>query len=173
MIDETHLTTEVTNIETELLPIVNTAKNLSIVDQETMEIGIDFLGKVKAMHDKVEQTRKFFVKPLLDIKRTYDEKFSPALDQLESAEKIIKKTMTDYRLTLRESAPAAKTIATDDAKVTFVKLRRFRVLDTSLIPKEYWCVDLKKIEKVVDSGMNNIPGIEVYDEEQVRSSYAG
>lgn len=173
MTDDKHLSTEVAKIETEVLPIAKVASEWSIVDQASLEGGIDLLGKIKEAHDRVERTRKFFTGPLLELKRTYDARFTPTLDQLEAAEKALKRTMTDYRLTLPENAPVAKTTRTADAKATFVKVRKYRIVDTKLIPKEYWCVDLKKIDKVVDAGMNNIPGIEVYEEEQVRASYAG
>lgn len=172
MVDDKHLSTEVSKLETELLPIARAAETFAIVDTESLQDGIDFLGKVKEAHDRVERTRKFFTAPLLALKKTYDEKFAPTLDELEKAEKTLKGKMTDYRLTLPENA-AVKTERTADAKATFVKVRKFRIVDPAQVPKEYLCVDLKKIQKVVDAGMNTIPGIEVYEEEQVRASYAG
>lgn len=173
MVDDKHLSTEVTKIETELLPIARAAEKYSIVDQESLEHGIDFLGKVKEAYDRVERTRKFFTGPLLALKKTYDERFTPTLLELERAEKTLKGKLTEYRLTLPENAPAAKTTRTSDAKATFVKVRRFRITDEAAVPKEYLCVDLKKIGKVVDAGLSSIPGVEIYEEEQVRASYAG
>ncbi len=170
--EKDHLALEVQRIETDTLPIVRAAESYEIVNQESMEGGINFLGKIKAAADRVEQTRKFFTKPLLDLKKTYDSKFTPVTDELEKAEKALKKKMTDYRLTLPENAPAEKTTKTADAKATFVKVWKHRVIDETKVPPEYLMVNEKKIGKVVDAGIRNIPGVEIYETEEVRSSYA-
>ncbi len=168
-----HLDLEVAKIQTDVLPVVSAAEKYEIIDQETLEGGINFLGKVKEAHDRVERTRKFFTKPLLDLKKTYDEKFTPTIDQLEAAEKMLKKKMVDYRLTLPENAPVAKTTKTADAKATFVKVWKFRVSEPERVPPEYLMVDEKKIDRVVKAGMRNIPGVEIWEDEEVRGSYAG
>jgi phage host-nuclease inhibitor protein Gam len=171
MSENAHLDTEVAKIESDALPIAKAAASYQIVDQETLEHGINFLGKVKAAFDRVEQTRKFFTAPLLDLKKKYDAKFKPVLDELESAEKALKATMKDYRLTLPENAPT--TSKTADAKATFVKVWKHRIVDASKVPAEYLTVDEKKIAKVVTAGLRNIPGVEIYETEEVRGSYAG
>lgn len=164
---------EAARVEEDVLPVARAAAKYEIVDTETLEGAIGFLGKVKQAYDRVETTRKFFTAPLLELKRTYDARFKGALDALEAAEKSLKGKMTEYRLTLPENAPAPKTERTADAKATFVKVWKARVIDEAAVPREYLRVDTAKIDKVVKAGLRNIPGIEVYEEEQVRSSYAG
>lgn len=171
--DQAHLDIEVAKIEEQLLPIARAAENYSIVDQESLEGAIDFLGKVKEAHDRVERTRKFFTKPLLDLKRTFDERFSPTADELEKAEASLKKKMTDYRLTLPSNATAPTTAKTADAKATFVKVWKYRVSEPDRVPPEYMKVDEDKIAKVVKAGIRNIPGVKIWEEEQVRAGYAG
>lgn len=166
-----HLDLEVQKIENDVLPIARAAESYEIVDQETLEGGINFLGKIKASYDRVEQTRKFFTQPLLDLKKTYDGKFKPTLSGLETAEQVLKSKMTEYRLTLPENS--VSTTRTPDAKATFVKVWKHRVLDANLVPREYLVVDDAKISRVVKAGMRTIPGIEIYEEEQVRAGYVG
>lgn len=173
MTDSNHLDTEVARIEGDVLPVAKAAESYEIVDPETMEGGINFLGKVKEAYDRVERTRKFFTGPLLELKKTYDAKFKPTLESLEKAEKALKVKMTDYRLTLPENAPAEKTTKTADAKVTFIKKWKFEVTDTKAVPAEYLTPDLVKIGKVVEAGIRNIPGVRVYEVEEVRAGYAG
>lgn len=166
-----HLELEVQKIESDVLPIARAATSYEIVDQETMEGAVNFLGKVKEARDRVENTRKFFTKPLLDLKKVYDAKFNPTLSGLETAEQVLKTKMTEYRLTLPENS--VSTTRTSDAKATFVKVWRHRVVDAALVPREYLCVDESKISHVVKAGMRTIPGVEVYEEEQVRAGYVG
>ena len=171
--EKDHLDLEVKRIENDVLPIVRAAESYEIVDQETLEGGINFLGKIKASYDRVEQTRKFFTQPLLDLKKTYDGKFKPTLEELETAERMMKAKMTDYRLTLSENVPAPKTTKTADAKATFVKVSKFEVVNESAVPRDYLTVDTKKIGKVVDAGIKSIPGVKIWEAEEVRAGYAG
>jgi len=157
-------------LEVDVSPAVMSANSLEICDPETMEMSINVLGQLKSAFDKVETTRKFFTKPLLDQKKAIDKKFKPMLDDLKEAEGIIKTKMTDYRLTLPENAPPPKTEKAQDAKVTFVKVKKFKVVDETLIPRSYLTVDMTKIDKVVKAGLTNIPGIEIFEVEQARGS---
>lgn len=168
-----HLDSEIQKIESDVLPITKAAEAYMIVDQDTLEGGINFLGKVKASYDRVEQTRTFFTKPLLDLKRTYDAKFKPTLDELEQAEKSLKRKMVAYRETLVTEDVQPKTTKTQDAKATFVEMWVHKVVDPALVPDEYWKIDEAKIAKVVTAGMRNIPGVQITRTEEVRSSYAG
>lgn len=173
MSDNEHLDLEVRRIEGDVLPVARAAESYAIVDAETMEGGVNFLGKVKEAYDRVERTRVFFTKPLLDIKKTYDARFKPILDELEKAEKTLKTKMTDYRLTLPENAPTASTTKTADAKVTFIKKWKHRVVDAAKVPDAFWKIDDDKIAEQVRSGLRNLPGVEIFEVEEVRAGYAG
>lgn len=168
-----HLDIEVSKIENDVLPVARAAENYQIVDQESMEGAIDFLGKVKEAFDRVERTRKFFTGPLLELKKKYDGRFKTPLESLEKAEKSLKGKMTDYRLTLPENAPAAKTERTADAKVTFVKKWKHKVVDPSKVPDAFWKIDDDRIAEQVKAGLRTIPGVEIYEVEEVRAGYAG
>lgn len=170
---EEHFELEAAKLEKDIMPIARAAEAYTIVDQESMEAGIDFLGKVKEAQDRVERTRKFFTAPLLELKKKYDGRFKPALDELEKAEKALKGKMTDYRLTLPENAPAEKTTKTADAKVTFVKKWKHKVVDPTKVPDAFWKIDDERIAEQVKAGLRTIPGIEIYEVEEVRAGYAG
>lgn len=167
MSEDKHLEMTIATIESDLLPIAKAAASYDIVDSETMEGGINFLGKIKSAHDRVETTRKFFTAPLLELKKRYDAKFKPILDELEQAEGNLKLKMTDYRLTLPENSK--KTETASEAKVTFVKTWKHRVVDMALVPREYMTPDDVKIAQVVKAGLRSIPGVEIYETEIARA----
>lgn len=61
-------------------------------------------------------------------------------------------------------AAPAKTVETDGAKVTFRKIRKFRVRNPDEVPREYWVIDEVKIGKAVRAGIQ-VPGCDVWEEE--------
>lgn len=62
-----------------------------------------------------------------------------------------------------------KTVKTEVGKVTARKVRKFRVVDPSQVPDEYWVLDETKVGKAVRAGLD-IPGVQTWEEEvlQVR-----
>ena len=65
----------------------------------------------------------------------------------------------------------AKTTFTETGSASRSKVRKYRIVDEGLIPREYMIPDTAKIQRVVKAGIPNIPGIEIWEEAtlQVRS----
>ncbi|KKM00156.1 hypothetical protein LCGC14_1807250 [marine sediment metagenome] len=61
-------------------------------------------------------------------------------------------------------AAPAKTVETDTGKVTFRKLRKHKLRDARLVPKEYWIIDDTKVGKAVRAGID-VPGYDIWEEE--------
>jgi hypothetical protein len=64
-------------------------------------------------------------------------------------------------------AAPLKTTHVDSASVTVRKVWRFRVVDPAQVPDEYKVVDERKIGAVVKAGIRNIPGVEIFEIEEV------
>ncbi|MEM3646834.1 MAG: hypothetical protein QW334_01630 [Thermofilum sp.] len=47
------------------------------------------------------------------------------------------------------------------------KVWTFRVVDLSLVPREYLVLDESKVRKAIAAGVREIPGLEIYQEEKV------
>ena len=70
--------------------------------------------------------------------------------------------------------PEIKQVKSDTGTLSFKKVRKWRyasesqrVLDTSNIPHDYWVVDESTITKVVKAGIPSIPGIIIYEEDEL------
>lgn len=64
-----------------------------------------------------------------------------------------------------EAAP--KTIQADMGTATTKTVWDFQIVDESQIPREYMVVDEKKIRAVVKAGVREIPGVKIYQTEQL------
>lgn len=65
------------------------------------------------------------------------------------------------------AAPAKTTRTATGSAVTMRKVWKWRVLDEAQIPREYFTLDEKKLNAVVKAGLREIPGVEVYETEEV------
>jgi len=60
-----------------------------------------------------------------------------------------------------------KTTRTQGGSVTTRKVWKFQVNDVSRVPDEYKIVDERKIRQAVSSGIRDIPGVVIYQDEEV------
>ena len=76
----------------------------------------------------------------------------------------------------KESAPPVpvaivetpeKTTKTEAGSVTVRKVWDFRILEENLIPREYLMVDEKKIRAIVRAGIRQIPGVHIFEREEL------
>lgn len=65
------------------------------------------------------------------------------------------------------AAPAKTTRTETGSAVTMRKVWKWRVVDEQQIPREYFVLDEKKLNAVVKAGLREIPGVEVYETEEV------
>ena len=59
-----------------------------------------------------------------------------------------------------------KTVATSTGAVTFRTVRKWELEDIAAVPREYLLLDRGKITKLVKAGVEGIPGIRIYTEEE-------
>lgn len=62
----------------------------------------------------------------------------------------------------------ATTIRSSAGTVSTTKVWDFEIVDESQIPREFLMVDTTKIRKVVQAGLRNIPGVRIYERDQLR-----
>lgn len=66
-----------------------------------------------------------------------------------------------------ETMPAPAAVRTKSGLVTTRKVWTFKVVDESLIPREYLVLDEAKVRKAISAGVREIPGLSIYQQEEV------
>lgn len=61
-------------------------------------------------------------------------------------------------------AMPAKSVMTDAGGVTARKVKKFKITEPSLVPKDYWIIDEGMVGKAVRAGLE-IPGVQTWEEE--------
>lgn len=142
-------------------------------EQATQAAGV--LRAIEAQRRELDEARKAITRPQMEAKRAADALFKPALDALESASKKLRGAM----LIFEESAHVARVAASRmgdmlpppaamPAGVSVVGKRKARLVDGSLVPREYCSPDMAKIEAAGEA--RPIPGVEWYTLGSVRVS---
>ena len=193
--------TNLAPLKAQVTKLSNRANDLIVENDAQMSQANDILSDLKKVKKQITSRKEEITKPLNAALKSARELFKPVETDFETAERIIKDKMLDYHTEqerLREEAEAKiearrekgtlrddtadrklgeldeveKTVASDKGATTFKKVRRVRITDVSLVPKEYLQND-----KVMDAILTAvradalegypIAGVEVYEDKQV------
>jgi hypothetical protein len=202
---------EVQAAETEVLTIVDVARELEITDEATNARALDMLSQARKAHKRIEALKRRWLDPLNAQVKLIRDDFTAMAAPAKEADEILSRKTSVYRMKVAEAArkeqerlrllaekrqakaveraeakgvepppivpivptvaPPAKTVETDTgAKVTYRKQTHFEVTDASLVPREYWTLDEKKIGAAVRAGIatpdNPIPGVRIWTTEE-------
>lgn len=148
------------------------------------------LSSVRGLLKGLEDERTAITKKILESKRAVDGLFTPATTPLKAAEAVIRGKLagaarlrlaaeTAARLAAETAAAegrhadvivalasAPDAVATTGSSARAVK--KWRVVDSALVPREYLVIYENAVDAAVKAGVE-IPGIEVYDDVAVRA----
>ena len=180
--------------------IVKQATSIQIEKTEDMEPATEFLKQVVARKKRFEELRLFFTKPLNDHIKQVNAEFKNLSVPLEDIERDVKNKMVAFRKIEQEKifkeqekllakAETMKTekkqeeyrekaeeikqetkIESKSGEVRFRKVWKFEITDETSIPREYLKVDETSIRQAISSGLREINGVRIFEEE-IPSSY--
>lgn len=84
-------------IEKDVAELVKGVDTVVIQTAEQQTEAIDILTKIKSRLKRIEDLRKFFVQPLNDTVKKYNNQFKLQTEPLEKAEKILKAGLLNYQ----------------------------------------------------------------------------
>ena len=166
--------------------------NSLIVTNEDEMNNAHALGKqIKEYYNQVIATRDDVLKPILESEKKIRGQYKPFEQKCTDAIAIIKSKIKEFKDaedarkakelakiiarvnkgTIRDDTATNKIIAIEesmpDTKGKSAKIPKYRVLDISLIPKEYLEVNMTMVRESYRNG-GNVPGIEQYYETSIR-----
>ena len=173
--------------------ILTQYKGLEIKDETSFIQAGEILWAIRTFLKKVESMRVFFTKPLHDHMTNINTEFKQISAPLSTLDKQITQKLKDYRQQieakrLEEQArldaeaqarqetslipeaiapimPAqSKSVYTETGKITFMKVRKWKVEDITLVPPIFMKLDEAKVTATIKAGVD-IPGIRTWYEE--------
>ena len=166
------------------------AKNLSIENEVSKNEALDLSADVKTIYTRIETYRKKAIEPHRKIINQVNESAKNLQEALKNIEGTIKVKLAGYRLVQEIQAEKAKdavkelseslgldiailapdaprNLSSSKATTSTREKVSFEIVDANLIPDEYWMIDEKAIQKHIELGKKDIPGIKITTEKQM------
>lgn len=188
-------TQELAPIKAQVTRLENQAESIQITTPEEYTAAVDLVSKLKDAGSKIKDLKESVTKPLNEALKNARKLFAPVEEQFENAERIMKgkllayKKLRDAEVAAEEARIAAKVesgkmkLETAERKVGAIervesttrgkvgeaqirKIKKVRITDESLIPRQYLVPDMVAIRRDALGG-KTIAGVEVYEEETV------
>lgn len=189
---------QVEEYQTQISFVEEKANELVIETEEHMTVASDILNDLKKIEKAVAEKKKTITRPLMDALANTRNLFKPLEAGYASAKKTINDKMITYSEEQEEKIRKEKERVTDrvsrgtmrvdtavqkldeagevktsfdgeSSKTTFKKLKKVRIVDESLIPREFLVPDMKAISNAVIKNKIDVPGTEMYEQTSVVS----
>jgi copper chaperone CopZ len=158
------------------------ATSLVVEDMQNCKTALDLTTDVKALYKAIEEHRKHSIEPMRRMVQAINDCAKALQEQLNKVEFDIKIKLATFQQKEQEKARIAeeavqklsetlgieicipdtsKSVRSAKASAFFKEVNTFEIVDESLIPDEYWVVDEKKLQKHIDLGKREIPGVKI------------
>lgn len=169
--EEKIIVQDVEIIKKEVNILEEIAKQLVINNDKDLEESSENLSKVKKVGKIIKERREEITKPMLASLSSVRQLFKPIEETCENVEKIVKEKIKIYldnqntNIDINEDTRSLteKLEGTGELPKSIRKrtVSKIRVIDESLLPREYLIPNDKKIAEDFKNGIE-IPGTEVY-----------
>lgn len=165
---------------------------VTISNAEEMTNAIDLVKRLKETGSAIKSKKESITKPLNEALKQARALFAPIEEQFESAERILKGKILAYESEVSKKAQEQeqkiadrvekgtlrietagkkmdeiervdKTVQGERGEASFKVVRKVRIIDMALLPREYMIPDEVRIRKDALNGVI-IPGTEIYEE---------
>lgn len=156
----------------DLTPLINQATYHVIVDEKSASQALSMSLQARKIRKQLDETRLEIVRPHVDFQKSINKIVKEYEAKLEEIEENLKSKLDAY---LKESTSTnnasfmvlAKEMTVEDGKLKKVKKWTWELENENFVPREYLYIDEKKIAEAVKHGVRNIPGIKIFEKEEI------
>lgn len=182
-------TKELAEIKTQVSGVQIAANALSVCNQAEADLATSLLHDVKQAQKVLDEKKTGITRPLMQSLSQIRELFKPLESNLADATSIIKSKILAWTIeeqdkkdkeqakiaarvekgTMRADTAANKleTISKESPKSNIRTLKKVRIIDETVIPREYLIVDMIKVTEAVLRQGAVIPGVEIFEDKQI------
>jgi hypothetical protein len=172
--------------EAKVSDMIEAAKDIRVRSDNTEAQAVEMATAAKKLSRFIDKARSQAKRPYLDFNQQLDGMVMPIIKSLKKLEADQRKKCTAYRnellraerekqaetaklgnLTLstkKAPKPAEGKVETVMGSAGYQKVKVAKLVDISKVPEKYLIVDMKKVQADVQSGIMQIPGIEIVEE---------
>ena len=164
--------TQLLSKKLDLTPLISRASDHEVVNEESASQALSMSLQARKIRKQLDETRLSIVRPHLDFQRAVNKIVKEYEAILEKIENNLTHKLDEY---LQKSASTnnasflvqSKEMCVEDGKLTKVKKWVWELGDENAVPREYLSLNEKKIDEAIKQGVRNIPGIKVFEKEEI------
>lgn len=146
------------------------AHALYVDDEDSAKTALSMSLQARKLRQQLDESRKEIVKPHFDYQKAINKIVKDMEAKLEQIEHGLKEKIEGWNQD-RKDLPfgnlTSLEIKVEDGQLFTQKRWEFDIQDSTLIPVEYMSIDEKKIKEAVANGIRNIPGVQVFEKEEL------
>lgn len=150
--------------------IKGVADGIEVDNEESARSALSMSLQARKMKNQLDESRKEIVKPHFDYQKAINKIVKDLEDKFEEIEDILKIKINDWN-EVRKELPFENMIdleiKVEDGVLYTQKKWDYIIEDASLVPREYLIVNEKKIKEAIAGGVRNIPGVKIYEKEEL------
>jgi len=185
------------SLDTRAIAIMQQAKDMLIQDDVSQGEAVQFLTQIAMAKKDVDAQRRFFTDPMNNHVKTINGLFKGYSGPLDESDQVVRRKLTEYHIEqkriAREAQEAAiaeaeaesadadgmiiesviqveqpeKTVRVASGSATMRDVWTYEIVDPAQVPEEYKIIDEKRIAAVVKAGVRNIPGVKIFQKQEV------
>lgn len=164
--------TQLLSKKLDLSPLISRATSHEILNEESASQALSMSLQARKIRKQLDETRLAIVRPHLDFQRAVNKIVKEYETVLEKIENDLKTKLDEYLQNSSSSNNAefiakSREILVEDGKLAKVKKWVWELENEQLVPREYLSLNEKKIESAIKNGVRNIPGIKVFEKEEI------
>ncbi|PWU06776.1 MAG: hypothetical protein C5B43_01300 [Verrucomicrobia bacterium] len=141
-------------------------KDYEVTCEDTAKQALSYALQSRKLKSRIEDSRKEIVRPHIDFQKAVMKFSKDISDKLDSIEKNLHVKIAVWMKEQKENPfSCVDEIQVEDGKILLKNSWDFRIEDETKIPREYMLVDEAAIEKAVNNGIRNIPGVKIFSYE--------
>jgi len=188
---------ELQNIESQISPVIEKAESYAVNTIADVDNASSFLKEIKDMEKIVEDKRLTFTKPLNESLKNINDTFKKMKEPLEQARDLLTKKILTWKRIEAERVAAEQaayrkiqeaeaelrrlqdkpeiieepiTIAPVVNKIgnmQTIKRWKYEVINFEEVPDVFKVIDAVRVNETIRSGVREIPGVRIYQEESL------
>lgn len=139
------------------------SENLSIESRENAGSAVEMTNQSRKIRNRLEEARKSILHPHVDFQRKVNCFIGSIEEELEKIEESLKIKLKDYV----KDQHALWSIITEEGSMTRKFGYKWEIEDEGQIPREFLSIDEKKIKEAMKSGIREIKGLKIIQNEEL------
>jgi hypothetical protein len=150
----------------DLQPFIEASEKFDIVDMESAKNCLSMSLQARKMRKLLDKTRTDIIKPHLEFQRSVNKFAKKFEEKLSEIEKTLSEKLREFVKSNHDCgymSSITEILRVQDGQASKKLSWIFEVEDIDQVPREFLCIDEKKVEASIKAGIRSILGLRIHE----------